>query len=50
MKSKTIYIWAPDLKEPKDKTMMHTVEVLRGEVKRGVKLDGRWKKFREVKS
>lgn len=45
-KNKIIYIWKPDLKQPKDSTEMHIVELLRDKPKRGEKIDKNWIKAR----
>lgn len=47
--SKVFYIWRPDLKPPKEKSMVHLVEVLREKPKKGEKLDRRWVAVKFVK-
>lgn len=39
---KIFYVWKTDLKPPSDKSMIHTVEVLRDFPKASEKLDRRW--------
>lgn len=46
-KQKTIHIWAPDLKPPKDFCQMHIVEILRPDSFTH-ELDRRWVEYRLV--